>query len=126
MTFSNTNILLPLYAILGSDDELCYFILCLLNQLNSNIVWEKYCIEKSGRVRGVDTTYNARLEGFFLFEETPYLRDKFLSFIETQNRRVAPTITAQPTDTFFALKLSKHLNNINYLFVLQVKSREIS
>ena len=50
-------LLLPLYTVLGNDDEMCFFILFLSNQLDCNIVWEKYGIEKSGRVRGLDTTY---------------------------------------------------------------------
>ena len=83
-------VLLPLYTVLGSDDEMCSFILFLSNQLDSNFVWEKYGIEKSGRVRGFDTTYNVRLVEFVEFAETQYLKDKFSSFIDAQNRRSAP------------------------------------
>ena len=58
--------------------------------INSNLVWEQYGIEKSGRMRGLDTTYNIRLVDFVEFEESRYLRDnKFLSFIDTQKRRAA-------------------------------------
>ena len=50
-------VLLPLYTVLGSDNEMCFLILFLSNQLDSNLVWEQYGIEKSGRMRGLDTTY---------------------------------------------------------------------
>ena len=50
-------VLLPFYTVLGNDDEMCFFILFLSNQLDFKIVWEKYGIEKFGRVRGLDTTY---------------------------------------------------------------------
>ncbi len=91
------------FTVLGSDDETCSFLLFLSNQLDSNIVWEKYGIEKSGKVRGLDTTYNFRLVEFVEFEETQYLEDKFSSFIDTHNRRAAPTKTTPPTNpTFFS------------------------
>ena len=54
-------VVLPLYAILGSDDVVCSFILFLSNQLDSNFIWEKYGIVRSGRVKGVDTTYNINI-----------------------------------------------------------------
>ena len=98
-------VLLPLYTVLGSDNEMCFFILFLSNQLDSNLVWEQYGIEKSGRMRGLDTTYNIRLVDFVEFEEIQYLRDKFLSFIDTQKRRAAPTNTIPPTSIAFAQKL---------------------
>ncbi len=100
-------VLLPLSTVLGSDDVTCSFILFLSNQLDSKYVWETYGIERSGRVKGVDTTYLVRLEEFVEFEESEFLRDKFSTFNETQNRR------APSTNTDFAQKLSKHLNSMH-------------
>ncbi len=103
---------LPLYTVLGSDDEyydvVCYFILFLSNQLDSNFIWEKYGIDRSGRVKGVDTTYNIRLEEFIEFEETQYLREKFSSYIETQNKTVS---LAPPSNAVFAQKCKYILTN---------------
>ena len=75
------SLVLPIGLLLGNDDNLSSFVVSISTQMMGNeTLWIKYGLERSGRPRGLGTSFNVRLNDFQLFVNDDNLRNWFLQF----------------------------------------------